>query len=90
METQAPYHHPPTCLIWVFAGDSGCDDMASGNGRVARGLKRNGRHPPRGLSIQKPDILQPVQRHTHGDLKSRSLSHERVSPRTQSTELQVQ
>ena len=78
VETQGPQ----TCLVWVFTGDSGRNDVASGDGRVGRGLKRNGRHPPWGLSIQKPDILQPVQRHAHGDLKSRNPSQKRVSAQT--------
>lgn len=37
---------PITCLIWVFTGDSGCNDVASGEGRAGRGLKRNRCHPP--------------------------------------------
>lgn len=60
---------PKTCLIGVLTGDSSRDDMASGERRVGRSVERNGCHPPRRLSIQKPDILQPVQGHPHSNLK---------------------
>ena len=59
-------------LIWVFAGDPGCNDVASGNGRAQGGFKRNGGHSPGGLSVQKPYVLQSVQGHAHGDLQLRS------------------
>lgn len=68
LETQGPH----TCLIRVFTGDPGRNDVTSGTGKIQRVLKRNGGHSPGGFSIQKPYVLQPMQGHAHRDLNGKA------------------
>lgn len=61
-------------LVWVLAGDAGCDDVSPGTGDTVGGLKVDGGVPPRRLSIQHADVFDPVEGDPHGYLQQRKLT----------------
>lgn len=55
-------------LIGIFGCDPGGDDVAPGRGPLFGLVEGDLRHPPRGLPVQQTNVLDVIQRQTHGDL----------------------
>lgn len=56
-------------LIWIFTSDPSSNNMAPWAGNVSRIFKINGSIAPGRYPIHHTDVLDPVQRDPHGNLK---------------------